>query len=142
MDGDLCSSTNADLAVGYASVVIVTPTGDGSPLTAGGPHALERAFLVAAANAGLRHAALLADEHRAQSGRGLPLHPRRARSAPSLAGVRHVDGGIRAEQAVNFRDGRAHARVALRQTPASHDLSYTRRIRDDLSHREHVYLRL
>jgi NTE family protein len=94
MDGGLRSPTNADLAVGYASAVIITPMnpehpGNGSLakelrvleqngatvvlLRAGaeaiasfGPNALNPAFRVAAAEAGLRQAGGMANELRAR----------------------------------------------------------------------------
>ena len=94
MDGGLRSSTNADLAVGYASVVIITPMSPENPgneslakelrvleqsgatmvllradaeaIASFGPNALDPAFRVAAAEAGLRQAGGMANELRAK----------------------------------------------------------------------------
>ena len=94
MDGGLRSPTNADLAIGYASAVIITPMSpehpgnkslvkelrvleqsgatvvllraDAEAIASFGPNGLDPAFRVAAAEAGLRQAGDMASELRAK----------------------------------------------------------------------------
>jgi NTE family protein len=94
MDGGLRSPTNADLAVGYASAVIITPISsehpgnkslakelrvlqqsgatvvllraDAEAIASFGPNGLDPAFRAAAAEAGLRQAERMAGELRAK----------------------------------------------------------------------------